>query len=90
MPSVSTKTLKKIKNTRKSKSKTRRNKKALSKSIKQSPKEYYYSHTSSYSKKIVNGDVSEKGVEVLNSSDSNNILVRKMKNGKIIEMKIPK
>ena len=90
MPSVSKRTLRKMKKAKKSRSKSKRNKNAVKRTMKQTPRNYYYTHTSSYSKKIVNGKVSEKAMEVLNSSNSNSILVRKMENGKVKEAEIPK
>ena len=90
MPRVSKSTLKKINNSRKSRNKTRRNKKHTSQSLKASPQDYYYSQTTSYSKAIQNGKVSEQGMEVIDSSNSKMLTVRKLKNGVMSESQIPK
>ena len=90
MPYVSKSTLKKINKSRKSRSKSRRNKKHISKSLKATPQNYYYSQTTSYSKSIQNGKMSEQGMEVIDSSNNNMITVRKLKDGVMSESHIPK
>ena len=93
---VSGKTLKKIKKSKKSRSKTKRNKKHLNKTLGLLPKnqlktrQYYYSQASSYVSKMQDGKVEEHGLEVVDSSDRDNMLVRKMNNGKVVESMIPK
>ena len=88
---VSNHTLKKIRKSKKSRSKTRCNKAHISKSLKSTtPQQYYYSQSSSYVKKFSNGIVEEHGVEVVDSSNSDKILVRKLNNGKVVESAIAK
>lgn len=87
---LSSATLKKIHKSRKSKSKTHRNKTHISKSLKASPRDYYYSQTTSYTKSIENGKMSEQGMEVIDSSNSKTLTIRKLKNGVMSESQIPK
>lgn len=90
MPHISNSTLKKINKSRKSRGKSRRNKKHISKSLKTVPRDYYYSQTTSYTKSIQNGKVSEQGMEVIDSSNNKTLTVRKLKNGVMSESHIPK
>lgn len=90
MPSASKQTLKKIAKSKKSRSKSHRNRKHLSKSLKNTPQQYYFAKSSSYVKKEHNGKVEEHGMEVIDTSASNKLLVRKLNNGKVVESMIPK
>lgn len=99
MPRLSSKTMKKLRKTKKSKSKTKRNKKHISQSLKTAPlsnkqskskSQYYYSQSSSYSSIFKDGKKTEHGLEVIDSSNSNKMLVRKLNNGKIVESMVSK
>ena len=87
---ISKKTLTKIKKSKKSRSKTKRNKKHMTHTLSTTPQTYYYTHSSSYSKKTQNGKSEEHGLEVIDTSNAKNLLVRKLNNGKLIETHIPK
>ena len=88
---ISKKTLKKISKGKKSRSKTKRNRRHLSKSLQfNSPQEYYYSKSTSYTKKVENGKVEEHGLEIIDNSKSNKLVIRKLDNGKMVESMLPK
>ena len=88
---VSKKTLKKISKAKKSRSKSRRNRKHISKLLDSNlPQQYYYSQSTSYTKKVEDGKVEEHGLEVIDNSKSNKLVIRKLDNGKIVESMVPK
>ena len=91
---VSPRTLKKIRKSKKSRSKSLRHKKHTTNSLKLSPQQYYLAKSSySSSSKITQNGVTKShihGLSLEDSSNSKDILVREMHNGKVIETHIPK